>query len=168
MNSDLILGGSFLALTALILLLRTKCNFLVLALCSGYVLANTLQGNLYDLSNKININVPGISLAQLLQLLVTLLPAILVAIRFYKSQRGISLVQQFAPAFATVGLIVVFAQPVLEQSSAKSTLDGSVFWGLFTQYRVWIILFAIGVSLLGILLERSSAPKRGRPRKKAE
>ena len=165
MNFDLILGVIILLLTAVILALRTRCNFLVMALCGGFVLANTLQGNIYDLTDKLNFSIPGISLAQVLQLIVTLLPAIIVALRFYKSQRGISLLQQLAPAIGAVGLVVVFAQPILEESNLSSTLDSSVLWGMFTDYRTWVILFAIGMSLLGILVE-SSGPKRGRPKKK--
>ncbi len=165
MNFDLILGGAFLTLTAIILALRTKCNFLVLALCSGYVLANTLRGDIYDLTNSLNFSLPGISIAQALQLLITLLPAGLVAGRFYKSQRGVSLVQQLAPAFGTVGLLFVFAEPILEGANFQSSLDASVLWGAFIQYRVAIIIYAISVSIIGIMIEHK-APKRGRPRKK--
>lgn len=165
MSFDLIFGVIFLLLTALILALRTRCNFLVLALCSGYVLSSTLSSTINDLVGANNMSVGGISVADFVKLFMTLLPAILVAGRFYKSQRGVSLLQQLAPALGSVGLVAVFVQPYLEESVLSSSLDNSALWAVFQTHRTAVILYAIVVSMLGILLDGGGGKKRGRPRK---
>ena len=167
MNFDLIFGVIILALIAIILMMRTRSGFLTLALCGGYVLAGTLNESIFNLSKSITFSLPGVTVAQLLQLIVTLIPAIIVGAHFYKSQRGISLLQQLAPTIGAVGLLIVFAQPILEQSTLRTTLDNSPLWGLFTSYRTYIIIYALAIGLFGIMLDGKSdhKPKRGRPKK---
>ncbi len=148
------------------LALRTRGGFVILGLCGGYVLASTLSENIFNLTKTIGVTLPGITLAQIVQLVVTLIPAIIVAMHFYKSQRGLNLLQQLAPSVGVVGLLIVFAQPILEQSSLKLTLQNSQLWSLFNDYRTYIIFYALSVSLMGILLDgHTKKPKRGRPKK---
>jgi uncharacterized membrane protein len=108
-----------------------------------------------------------VTFAQLLQLIVTIIPAVIVGAHFYKSQRGLSLIQQLAPTIGIVGLLIVFIQPILESSSLKTTLANSPLWGLFTSNRTYVIIYALSVSLFGILLDGKGEhkPKRGRPKK---
>lgn len=166
MNFDLILGGSLLAVFAVLLLIGTRCSFVILALCGGNLLAENLKADIFELTTKTSLSIPGVPLPEVILLVITLLPAIIVAGHFYKSQHGLGSVTQLAPALGAVGLIVVFIQPILERSSLKQSLDNSPLWGLFETYRSYIIIYALVISLIGIMIDGKGHRKDRRHKKK--
>ena len=153
MSFDLIFGVILLAIFGALLLTGVRCAFVILALAGGNLLADNLKSNVFSLTSGTSISIPGVPLPELILLLITLFPAIIVSIHFYRSQRGLSLVTQLAPAIGAVGLIVVLTQPLLERSNLAYTLSNSPLWGLFETYRSYIIIYALVISLVVIMLD---------------
>lgn len=168
MSVDLILGVVILAVLAGLLLMGTRCSFVTLALCGGSVLADNLRSGIQTAAGKVSVTIPGVSLAQILQLAVTVLPAVLVALHFYHSQKGLGVAQQAAPAVGATGLLVVFVQPVLTQSRLSASLDNSPLWSLINSYHSVIITYALVISLVGIMLESKPHRRRRRRSKKED
>jgi len=122
MNADLltvlILGFS----TFILIITETHVAFVTLALSSGYVLSDIVGPDIFDFfANTVDPN--SFPLYSTVQLTLLFIPAILIAHRFRRSQRGATrFVQQIVPAFALSLLIVVLTFDALP-SEAQLTLQ---------------------------------------------
>lgn len=158
MTIDMILAGLFLVVFLGLIVMKTHSAFVVLALCAGSVLvANIGQAASTGVKNlQGSISLP---LDSFVQLAMILAPGVPIALYFRDSQKSASkLITQIAPSVGVVALITVFIADYLPYG-ARDSLRNSSVWSLFQTYKTWIVLFAVGVSLITIMFENHGGEK---------
>lgn len=161
----------FIAVSILVLTMaKTHIAFVILALCTGYVFSEFAGPSVFDfLQNWIS---PAeFPLLEVIQLALVLIPAILIGIRFRRTQRGVGrFVQQLIPALALTMLVTVFIVRIIPFSSADNLDQDSYLAGSIESFSPLLVIFAVGVALFDVLIKHANEPVRrkrgpGRPKK---
>lgn len=171
MNGDL-LTLIVVAVTVLVLVIaETHIAFVTLALCTGYVLTQFAGPELYELiSGWVDPNQYPVYEAVNVSLL--LIPALLVGIRFRRTQRGIKrLIEQLIPGLAFALLLAVFLIDIAPPQVTEGVQEKSYVVTTIENFSVWLVIFAIATSMFDVLIKHANEPIRrkrgpGRPPKK--
>jgi hypothetical protein len=164
MNGDLIVIIFIAVVTILLVVIETHVAFVILALCSGYVLREFAANQTYDLLAGV-VSPTEFPLYEVVHVTLTLLPAILIAHRFRRTQRGVSrFVQQLVPALALTLLLVVFLIDILPDDVSNKVRDNAYLAGVFDSFAWVVIVFAISTAMFDVLVKHAgdgSSKKRG-------
>ncbi len=164
MNPDFILLIIIAASTLLLAIAKTHIAFVILSLCTGFVLSHFVVGGSLsgqgDESSFVNI-------ASHIGLI--LLPALLIGYRFRKTQKGIGrFLQQIIPALGLTSLAVVLILDALPKSTLDSLSEESYLVGTFEAFASPLVMFAVAIALFDVLVKHANEPIRksrgpGRP-----
>ncbi len=170
MNADFLIL-IFIAVSVLALAVaKTHIAFVMLALCTGYVLSQFTGQSVFDFLGTWVSN-EEFPLLEIVSISLILLPALLVGFRFRKTQTGVSrFLQQLMPALALTMLAVVFIVDVIPQDRNPEVRGESYLIGSFEDFAPPLVLFAVGTALFDVLVKHANEPIRrkrgpGRPRK---
>lgn len=167
MDTDALLLG-FIAITATgLVLIRTHIAFVILALCSGYVLSQFAGVEVFDFF-KIWISPNEFPLYELISLTLLFLPTLMIAYRFRRTQTGFSRsLQQLLPAVSLTMIAAVFVVDII--AIDDSFTRDSIVARLIDNFSAFLIMLAIGVALFDVLIKHANEPIRrkrgpGRPK----
>ena len=170
MNPDFLIL-IFIAISIVLLaFVKTHIAFVMLALCTGYVLSQFTGESVFDFfSNWVsNSEFP---LFETVNIALILIPAILIGFRFRHTQTGVGrFIQQIVPAMALTMLAVVFIVDVLPQDRSSSIEEESYLIGSFQDFAPVLVLFAVATAFFDVMIKHANEPIRkkrgpGRPRK---
>lgn len=158
----------FVAVSILLLAFaKTHIAFVILALCSGYVVSAFAGESVFDFFNNW-ISPAEFPLFEAVQTVLILLPALLIAYRFRSTQTGLGrFMQQFVPALALTLLAVVFMIDIVALEPSSSIREESYLVGSFEDFAPLFVIFAIATALFDVLVKHANEPirkKRGRGR----
>ncbi len=169
MNADFV-AAIIVAFTTLTLLIsETHVAFVTLALTSGYVLSEVVGSETSQIIRD-SVDVGTTPVESIVRIVLLLLPAVLIAIRFRRSQRGFGrVIQQVVPSFALALVLVVFVYQNLP-SATQASIDGdSYLSSLLPSYGNLLVVFAIATALFDVVLQHAGPKrkykKRGRGKK---
>lgn len=170
MNPDFIIL-IFVAVSVLLLAFaKTHIAFVVLALCTGYVLSQFTGESVVDFFGTWVSN-EEFPLIETVNTALVLLPAILIGFRFRHTQKGVGrFLQQLIPALGLTMLAVVFVVDVIPQDTTSDVRGESYLIGSFEDFAPALVLFAVAIALFDVLVKHANEPIRkrkgpGRPRK---
>lgn len=149
---------------------ETHIAFVTLALCSGFVLSEYAGPEAFDaLSSLIDVN--SFPLYETVNVTLLLLPALLVGIRFRRTQRGVKrFVEQLIPGLAVSLMLAVFLIDIAPINVASDLQEESYIASTLKASSMWLIIFAMGSALFDVLNKHGgdTGKKRGpgRPPKK--
>lgn len=170
MNPDFLIL-IFIAVSIILLAFaKTHIAFVVLALCTGYVLSQFAGDSVFDFfSNWVsNSEFP---LYEVVNIILIIAPALLIGFRFRNTQTGVGrFVQQLIPALALTLLAVVFIVDTLPIETSDTIREESYLIGSFEDFAPIVVLFAVSTALFDVLVKHANEPIRkrrgpGRPRK---
>lgn len=161
MDIDVITAGLIIAVSFGLVVSRTYVAFVTLALCGGYVLREFIA---LDLTNQLNQNLnTDFPVASLVELGLLILPALLVAYRFRKSQGSAGrFIQQLIPSIALslFALVIVYQSlPVDFQTQLSET---SYIYTNVIQVRTFLVVFALATALFDVLVQHAEPPQKKR------
>lgn len=166
MNGDFLVLIFIAAVTLLLVILKTHVAFVILALCSGYVLREFAGNQTYDLLANV-VSPIEFPLYEVVNVSLILLPALLIAYRFRGTQRGVSrLFEQLVPALSLTLLLVVFLIDILPNDVSNKVKDNAYLAGIFDTFAWVMIVFAISTALFDVLIKHAgdySGRKKRRP-----
>lgn len=167
MNADLVIGIILGLVTLVLVVSETHVAFVTLALASGYVLSDTLADNLASgLGSLVDIDTNTLDAVSRIFLL--LLPAVIVALRFRRTQRGLGRhIQQAVPSFALslVALWLVFQN--LPFRTQSDLVGDSYLASNAVSYGELLVAFAIATSLFDVVFQHQKGHD-GRKSKKGK
>ncbi len=171
MNADFIIL-IFIAVSVLLLAFaKTHIAFVILALCTGFVLSQFAGESVVDFFSTWVSN-SEFPLYEVVNIGLILVPALIVGFRFRLTQTGVSrFVQQLIPALALTMLAVVFIVDVIPQETSSSVREESYLVGSFEDFAPILVLFAVGAALFDVMFKHAKMHHKhhkrgpGRPRK---
>ena len=171
MNADFLIL-IFIAVSIILLAFaKTHIAFVMLALCTGYVLSQFTGDSVFDFFSTWVSN-GEFPLYEIVNITLILLPALLIGIRFRSTQTGVGrFFQQIIPALALTLLAVVFIVDTLPIETSDRIREESYLIGSFEDFAPILVLFAIATALFDVLVKHANEPVRkrrgpGRPRRK--
>ncbi len=160
-----------LAVTILVLgVAETHVAFVTLALCAGYVLEQFVGSDALDLLDNY-LNPDQYPLYEIVHVGLLLIPALLVGIRFRRTQRGMKrFVQQLVPGLALALLLAIFLINILPDTVAQNIRDESYLASNLETMSPLLVIFALATAIFDVLLKHAKEPGEGkkgpgRPRK---
>ncbi len=148
----------------------THLAFVILSLCSGYILSTFVGPSLSDFINNF-IGSNNLPILNIVNITLLLIPPIMIGYRFKKTQKGVGrFIQQLLPALALTMLAAVFIVDLLPNGSVDSVRRSSYLAGGIEGFAPMLVIFAISVALFDVLIKHANDPIRkkrgpGRPKK---
>ena len=162
----------FIAISILTMAIaKTHVAFVMLALCSGYVLSQFAGDSVFDFFSTWVSN-SEFPLFEIVNILLVIAPAVLIGFRFRQTQTGIGrIVQQVVPAIALTLLAVVFLIDIMPPERTDSLRGESYLIGSFEDFGAIFVLFAVATAMFDVLVKHANEPVRkrrgpGRPKKR--
>lgn len=156
MSADLIVLIILGATTLALVLSKTHVAFVTLALCSGFVLSAEIGPGFVDLVTRSTEKVENLPAYTVITLILLLLPAVLVAWHFKKTQKGSSrLIGQIIPALALALLLSVFIFDFLPEVAKAYVSEETYIYGQLNILRSIIVLFAVLTALFDIMRQHT-------------
>lgn len=155
------------ALAATVIFLRTHAALMIMATCVGFVLSNLWSATLLDALLGVTEMFDNPTGQSAVRLLLFLLPSILIALHFRKSQTH-RMVQQAVPAIFWVAFTAAMSVSFLPAATQTSLKGSSTLVFLSQEYLDVLALVAILIALVEFMSEHTGGlmPKRrGRPPK---
>lgn len=170
MNGDVIIlltiGISILVMA----IAETHIAFVTLALCGGYVLTQFAGPDALNLLDNY-VDPESFPLFEAVHVALLLLPALLVGIRFRRTQRGMKrFISQIVPGLAMALLLTVFLVDIVPEDVTARLREESYLASTIVSMSSLLVVFAISAALFDVLVKHANEPdgkKRGpgRPRK---
>lgn len=158
MNTDILILIGLATSIFVLVLMETHIAFMTFALCTGFVLTQFAGPDAYDLVSRW-LSPVEYPVYKVVYLLLLLLPSLLVAHRFRRTQRGFSrFFEQIIPALAFMLLVGVFVVDILPEEQVRLWQEDSYLAGALQSYALMIIIFAIGTALFDILIKHANEP----------
>ena len=169
MNPDFLIL-IFIAISIILLAFaKTHIAFMMLALCTGYVLSQFTGDDVFDFFSRWVSN-SEFPLYEVVNICLIVAPALMIGFRFRYTQTGVGrFVQQLIPALALTLLAVVFIVNILPIETTDRVREESYLIGSFEDFAPIVVLFAVSTSLFDVLVKHANEPirkKRGRGRPK--
>lgn len=147
----------------IIFLLRANGAVVFLALCGGSVLAQFVSSDSTNILNSFRPASGTLNLS-VVQLSLLFAPAFFAALLLRKSLSGTKAMVNLIPAVATGAVGALLAVPLLP-GGVHHNITSNSLWSSIDQYQSLIVAAAILVSLVGLRLNRTKRPHKGKHKK---
>ena len=171
MNSDVVILLTIGICIFVLAIARTHVAFVTLALCGGYVLSQFAGPDVLSLIGN-RIDSESFPIFEVVHVALLLLPALLVGIRFRRTQLGIKrFVAQLVPSLAIALLMAVFLVDIVPEDIAARLREESYLASALDSLSALLVVFAISAALFDVLVKHANEPGSnrqrgpGRPRK---
>ena len=147
--------------------LRTNIALGILALTAGYTLSALTSDDIFNLLYKNGVNSGGLPLMSIISIVITLLPSLLILMRFKNYQPGRFLVH-ISPAFGYALLAVLFVLIGLPYEVQKVLREESFAFTQFEYFESVIVIGAVVISVFDLMAHekrlRRKSKRHGRLR----
>lgn len=165
MDTNLLVGISLLSLTLFALYLRTNIALGILSLGAGYVLADISTESIVTTLFKLGVETGDLPLTSVVPIVLTVVPALLVMIRFRRFQPD-RFMLHLAPAvfFALLTVLLVLLQlPHEVQGQLK---EDSYVYAQLQYFRSGIVLSAVIIAIFDLIAHEQKLRRKAKKRKK--
>lgn len=165
MSADPTIAAVMASMILLVLWLRTNVALGILALTAGYVMSDIIADDVLDIVYSSSLRDTQLSFSSIVAVAITLLPSLLILLRFKNFQPGRLLVH-VAPAiaFALLGTFLVLIQlPFEVQADLR---ENSFIFNQFETFEVFIVLGAVIIAIFDLMAHEKKLRRRQKRRHK--
>lgn len=161
MNADLIIVVAAGALSLLTLYLRTNISLGILALGIGYLLADLATASIVSTLIRLGVSTGGWPMSSIVSILLSLIPSLLILIRFRGFQSGRFFQHLFPAMFVGVlmTLLVLIQLPLDVQDQLR---DKSYVFTQFEYFRTAIVLGAAVIAIFDVMVHEQKLKRKAK------
>jgi hypothetical protein len=164
LSTDLLIVASVGVLILYTLYLRTNIALATLSLGAGYVLADLTTASVVSSLYRFGLNTGDWPVSTIVATVLTLLPSLIILIRFRRYQSG-RFLEHLAPSVSYSLLLVLLILIQLPFDVQRVLSDESYIYSQFEYFRTFIVLAAVLIAVFDVMAHEQRLRRKSRRKK---